>query len=153
MSKQKVYNWPSNKSDLRPHHDRLASPRPSHAVRKSVSINSGPRTTTTARPPWYTWDIRLTCDALRPISDRPTTTTWARPPRVTCVNRQKFAWDKNFKSDLRPIYHCAELHTRLSNELRPNHKDLRPKEDPAASWVTRKWNWQVPWPFFDGEKR
>ena len=46
-SKQKVYNWPSNKSDLRSHHDRLAS---SHAIR----INSGPRITTTARPPWYT---------------------------------------------------------------------------------------------------
>ena len=32
-NKQKVYNWPSNKSDLRPHHDRLASSRPSHAIR------------------------------------------------------------------------------------------------------------------------
>ena len=37
-------------------------------------------------------DLRLTCDALRSISDRPT--TWARPPRVTCVTRPKFAWDK-----------------------------------------------------------
>ena len=47
-------------------------------------------------------DLQLTCDTLRSISDRPT--TWARPPRVTCLTRQKFAWDKNFKSDLRPIY-------------------------------------------------
>ena len=31
-------------------------------------------------------DLRLTCDALRPISDRPT--TWAQPPQVTCVTRQ-----------------------------------------------------------------
>ena len=46
-------------------------------------------------------ELRLTCDALQPISDRPT--TWARPPRVTCVTRQMFAWDKNFKSDLRLI--------------------------------------------------
>ena len=27
-----------------------------HAIRKSIGINSGPRATTTARPPWYTWD-------------------------------------------------------------------------------------------------
>ena len=31
-------------------------------------------------------DLRLSCDVLRPISDRPT--AWARPPRVTCVTRQ-----------------------------------------------------------------
>ena len=55
-SKQKVYDWPSNKSDLRPHHDRLASSRPSHAIRKSIGKNAGPRTTTMARPPWYTCD-------------------------------------------------------------------------------------------------
>ena len=55
-SKQKVYNWPSNNSDLRPRYDRLASSRPSHAIRKSIGITSGPRTTTTARPPWYTCD-------------------------------------------------------------------------------------------------
>ena len=42
-------NWPSNKSDLRPHHVRLASSRPSHAIRKSIDLNSGPRTTTAAR--------------------------------------------------------------------------------------------------------
>ena len=53
-SKQKVYNWPSNKSDLRPHHDRLSSSRPSHTIRKSIGINSGPRTTTMTRPTWYT---------------------------------------------------------------------------------------------------
>ena len=35
MSKQKVYNWPSNKSDLQPHHDRLSSSRPSHAICKA----------------------------------------------------------------------------------------------------------------------
>ena len=96
-SKQKAYNWLSNKSDLRSHHDRLASSRPSHVIRKSIGITSGPRITTAARQPWYTRDLRLTCGALRPISDRPT--TWARPPRVTCLTRQKFAWYKNFESD------------------------------------------------------
>ena len=60
--KQKVYNWPSNKSDLRQHHHRLASSRSSHAIRKFIGIISGPRTTTTAQPPWHT------CD--RPPSDR-----------------------------------------------------------------------------------
>ena len=47
-------NWPSNKSDLRTHQGRLASSRPSHAIRKSIGVNSGPRTMTTARPSWYT---------------------------------------------------------------------------------------------------
>ena len=89
--------------------------------------------------------FRLTCNVLRPISDR--ATTWARPPRVTCLAWLKFAWDKNFKSDLRPIYDRAEWHTRPQSDLRPTCEDLRPKEDPAASWVTRKWNWQVPRPF------
>ena len=62
-------------------------------------------------------DLRLTCNALRPISDRPT--TWARPPRVTCLARQKFAWDKHFKSDLRSIYDRVEWHTRPPSDLRP----------------------------------
>ena len=137
--KQNVYNWPSNKSDLRSLHDRLASSRPSQAIRKSIGINSGPRITTMARPPWYTsdWPVIL-CDRLA---------TWARPPRVTCLTRQKFAWDENFKSDLRPIYDRAEWHTRPPSDLRPTCEDLRPKEDPAASWVTRKWNGQVSRPF------
>ena len=100
---KKCIIWPSNKSDLRPHHDRHASSRPSRPIRESIGIKSGPRTTTTARP--------------------------------------------NFKSDLRPIYDCAEWYTRQPSELRPTCKDLRPKEDPAVSWVTRKWNWQVPRPF------
>ena len=90
----------------------------------------------------FATDLRLICDALRPISDRPM--TWARPPRVTCVTRQKFAWDKNFKSDLRPINDRAERHTRQTGDLRPTCKDLRPREDPSASWVTCNWNWQVP---------
>ena len=55
-SKQKLYNWPSNKSELRPHHDRFAISWPSHAIRKLFSINSGPRNTTTVRSPWYTCD-------------------------------------------------------------------------------------------------
>ena len=59
-SKQKGYNWPSNKTDLRSHHDRLACSPPSHAIRKSIGMNSGPRITTTARPPWYTFDRPLT---------------------------------------------------------------------------------------------
>ena len=42
--KQIVYNWTSNKSEMRQHHDRLASSRPSHAIRKSrckPSIKNG----------------------------------------------------------------------------------------------------------------
>ena len=31
-----------------------------------------------------------------------------------------------------------------SSELGSTCKDLRSKEDPTASWVTCKWNWQVP---------
>ena len=53
-SKQKVYIWQSNKSDLRSHHDRLAGSRPSHSTRKSIGINSGAKIPTTAEPPWYT---------------------------------------------------------------------------------------------------
>ena len=87
----------------------------------------------------------MTCNVVQPISDRPT--TWARLPRVTCLARQKFAWDKNFKSDLRSIYDRAEWHTRPPSDLRPTCEEQRPKEDPAASRVTRKWNWQVPRPF------
>ena len=96
-STKKIYNWQSNKGDLRVHHNRLTSSRPSRAISKFVGINSGPRTTTTARPP----------------------TTWVRPPRVTCVIRKNFAWHKNFKSDLRPIYDRAESHTRPWSESRP----------------------------------
>ena len=145
-SKREVHNRPSNKSDLRLHHDWLASSWPWHAIRKSIGKNSGPRTMTTARRrDTLAIDLRLTCDALRPISDRPT--TWARPPRITCVIRQRFAWDQNFKCDLRPINDRDEPHTRQPSEPRPTYKDLRPKEDPAASLVTRKWNWQVPRPF------
>ena len=78
-------------------------------------------------------NLRLTGDALRPISGRPTCTTWARRPRVTCVTRQKFARAKNFKSDLRPTYDRAEWQTRPSSELRPICKNMRPKQDPATS--------------------
>ena len=109
-------------------------------------IKWGPRITTMAeRCDTLVTDLWLTSDTLRPISDRPT--TWARPPRVTCLTGQKFAWDKYFKSDLRPIYDHAKWHTRPPSDLRPTCKDLWPKEDPAASWVTHKWNWQVPQPF------
>ena len=55
--------------------------------------------------------------------------------------------DKNFKSVLRSIYDRAAWHRRPPSELRPTCEDLRPKEDPAASWVTRKWNRQGPRPF------
>ena len=61
-NKQKVYNWPSNKW-LATASNSLASTRPSNAVHKSISINSGPRTRTTARPPWF-------------ICDRPPTNLW-----------------------------------------------------------------------------
>ena len=146
-SKQKVYNWPSNKSELRPHHDRLASSGPSHVIRKSIGINSGPRITTTTRPPWYTWDRPPTERWCVATDKRPTYDLGPTTPRVTCVTRQKFAWDKDFKSDLRPTYGHAERHTRQPSESWPTYKDLRPKEDPATSWVTRKRNWQVPRPF------
>ena len=131
MNIQKVYNWPSNKCDLRLRHDRFASSRPSHAIRKSIGINSGPRTSTTSdRHNTLATDLQLTSDALWLISDWPT--TWVQPPRVTCVTLQKFAWDKDFKSDLRPIYDRAEWHMRPSSELWPICKDLRPKEGQAA---------------------
>ena len=54
--KQKVHKWPSNKSNLRSHHGRLASSRPSHTICKSFGINLGPGITTTTRSPWYTCD-------------------------------------------------------------------------------------------------
>ena len=151
-SKQKVYNWPSNKSDFWPHQDRNASSPRSHAIRKSISINSAPEPHPRPdRRDTLATDLWRTCDALQPISYHPT--TWARPHGVTCVTRQKFAWVKKFKSDLRQIYDRAEWHTRPSSELWPICKDLWPKEDPAASWVTRKWNWHIPRRFFDSLKR
>ena len=48
---------------------------------------------------------------------------------------------------MRSIYDRAKWHSRPPSDLRPTCEDLRPKEDPAESWVTRKWNWQVPRPF------
>ena len=78
-------------------------------------------------------DLRLTCDVLRPIGDQ--STTWTRLPRVICVTQQKFLWNKNFKVT------CDRF------TVVPTCKDLRPKEDPAASLVTRKWNRQIPRPF------
>ena len=53
--------------------------------------------------------------------------TWARPPRVTCVTRQKSAWDGDYKSDLGPIYDRAERHTRQPSDLRTSYEDLRPR--------------------------
>ena len=43
---------------------------------------------------------------------------------------------KKLKSDLRPIYDRTEFHTRQPSEARLICKDLRPKEDPTASWVS-----------------
>ena len=56
--------------------------------------NHGPTAVIHLRPTSDQW-------CLRPISDRPR--IWARPPGATCVTRQKFALDKNVKSDLRSI--------------------------------------------------
>ena len=90
-SKQKVYNSPSNKSDLRPHHDRLASSRPSHAIRMSIGIKSGPRTTTAVihLRPTSDWPVML-CDRL--ATDRDTLATVSemafilfRPQCVTAI--------------------------------------------------------------------
>ena len=130
-------------SDLRSHHDRLASSRPPHAIRKSIGINSDSRITTTARPPWCTCD-RLTCDALRPISDRPT--TWARPPHVTCLTLQKFAWDQNLcmATDLRSCrmtYEAIEWFT--SHPLHPIHNRSRNKR--RNLWVGRSVSSWWPW--------
>ena len=47
----------------------------------------------------------------------------------------------NFKSDLQSIYDRTEWHKRPPSDLRPTCEDLRPKEDPVACWITRKWNW------------
>ena len=145
-SKQKVYNWPSNKSDLRPHHDRLTSSRHLHAILKFISINLGPRTTTTVRPPWYTWELRPTSDwpvmfcdwlttDLRPGPDRLELLVWLGKSLHEIKKIQEW-----FATDLRPCRMTYEAIERITTDLRPN-------EDPAASWVTRKWNWQVPWPF------
>ena len=54
---------------------------------------------------------------------------------------------------MQSIYDRAERHTRQTSELQPTCKDLQPKDDPAASWVNRKWNWQVPRPFLDSSTR
>ena len=40
---------------------------------------------------------------------------------------------------MRPIYDHAEWHTTPPSDLCPTCEDLQPKEDPAASWVIRKW--------------
>ena len=61
-------------------------------------------------------DLRLTWDALRPISDRPT--TWARPPRVTCLTRQKVClrykfqeWLATYLRSCRMTYEAIEWFT------------------------------------------
>ena len=145
--KQRVYNWPSNKNDLRPHHDKLARSRPSYAIHKPFDINSnpgnnhGPIAVIHLRP---TSDGLVTpCDRLatnpRPGSDRLGLSVW--------LSMRTFAFEKNFKSDLRMIYDRAEWHTRSWHELRPTCKDLRPKEGPVASLDIWKSHWQVPRPF------
>ena len=145
-NKQKVYNWPGKKSELRPHHDRLAISRPLQAIRKSVGINSGPKTTATAnRHDTPATDLRLNCNALRPISNRPT--TWALPPRVTCVTRQKFEGDTKIQEWFATNLRQCEWHARPLSELRPICKDFRPQEYPATNLVTHHWNRHVPWPF------
>ena len=117
-SKQNVYNWPSNKSDLRPHHDRLTSSRRSHAIRKSIGINSpqnhnhGPTAVIHLRPT-SDWPVMF-CDRLatdlRPGPDRFELPVWLG---------KVYMRRKKFKSDLRPIYDRAEWHTRPSSESRP----------------------------------
>ena len=65
MSKQKVYNWPSNKSEFRPHHDRIASSPPSHAIRYKLgpqNNNHGPTAVIHLRPT-SDWPVML-CDQL-----------------------------------------------------------------------------------------
>ena len=68
-----MFNRPSNKSDLRSYHGRLASLRRSHAVRKSIkhklgpqNHNHGPIAVIHSRP-----TSRLTCNALRSMATDP----------------------------------------------------------------------------------
>ena len=63
-SKQKVYNWLSNKSDSRPHHERLFSSRPSHAIRKSIYLEL----TVSVSKSLHEINIsRVTCDRRRTV--------------------------------------------------------------------------------------
>ena len=104
-SKKKTLGRTLNKSDLQPHHDRLASSQPSHAIRKSISINLGPRTTTTARPLWYTCDqppTDLWCFATdwRPTYDLDATASTYLCHSANVCMRWKFQdW---LATDLRP---------------------------------------------------
>ena len=90
-----MYNWSSNKSDLRPHHDRLASSRPSHAIHKlgPHNHNHGPTAVIHLRPT-SDWPVML-CDQLatdvRPGRDRLMSPVWLgkslhdiKISRVTC---------------------------------------------------------------------
>ena len=134
--KRKVYNLPSNKSDLRSHHDRLAISRPSYAIRKSIyklgpqNHTHGPIAVMHLRPT-SDWPVML-CDRLatdpRPRRDRLELPVWLRKS----LHEIKISW---VTCDRPPA------------DLRPTCEEPRPKEDPLASWVTSKWNWQVPRPF------
>ena len=94
-SKQEVHNWPSNKSDLPPHHGKLASSWPSHAYWHKPR---GPRTTLCPAVihlrPTSDWPMML-CNRLasnlRPRRDRIELHVWLgrslheiKLSRVTC---------------------------------------------------------------------
>ena len=138
MRKQKVYNWPSNKSDVIA--PRQTCELPTLARHSLVYLYKlGPQNRNHGLiamihlRPTSDWPVML-CDRLAtyPTHDLGTTAS---------------SYQKHFQSDLRWIYKCAEWYTRPLSDLQPTCEDLRPKEDPAASWVTRKWNWLVLRPF------
>ena len=107
-------------------------------------------------PKFYT-PIKVAVTHLRPTSDWPVMlcdrlTADLRPGRdllelTVSLDKSLNKIKKKFQSDLRPIYDRAKRHTRQPSKPRPIYKELRPKDDLAASWVTRKLNWQVPRPF------
>ena len=123
-SKQKVHNWPSNKSDLRPHHDRLASSRPSHAIRKFIGINSGPRTKTMARPLWYTCDwppTDLWCFATdwRPTHDLGTTAlSFLSDSSKVCMRWKYQEWLATDLRSCRMTYEAIEWFTTKTCDQR-----------------------------------
>ena len=104
-NEQKMYNWQSNKGDLRLHHDRLTCSWPSRAISKFVGINSGLKTTTTARPPWYSYD-RHPNDLWCFVTDRRPTYDLGETASSYLCDSAKLCMTKKFQewlvTDLRP---------------------------------------------------
>ena len=106
-------NWPSNKSDLRPHRDRLASAR--DPCKPFIGLSALTRAPKLQPRPTGMIDVPPNSDLHVILCDRLATDlrpTWARPPRVTCVTRQKFAGDTKIQewlaTGLRPCRMTCE---------------------------------------------